>query len=721
MILKICLCIPCYDNPGTITQVVTDALQLTRFSVLVVDDGSQQPVLELLQGNATAAAALADGRLRVLRQTSNQGKGVAIRAAIADCTAHGFTHLLTVDGDGQHVVSEAPKLVELALQHPWDLIIGQRRMEGETVPGSSRFGRAFSNFWVKYQTGSHVLDSQSGFRLYPLFHLQRMNFVTRRYEFEIEVLIRLLWRGAQVREVEVDVIYPPGSERVSHFRKFTDNVRISLLNTVLVGLSLFRSHRAPRDVGLALGLGIFIGCTPLYGLHTVLAATLAVALRLNAGYLVLGSNISIPPLAPFLIGGSLMIGSWLLTGDSHAGFQLARELHSGSASVGQMVSAAAHSLEAWAVGSLALGLVLGVLFGALGYAIAWGLQRRHVNSVNWTGRTRGGVWGNAILAWVLRTFGLRAGYLCLYFLIPYFYLFAPKARRALHEYWTVVRPKSTPPQRVGLTLRHLYRFGQVLMDRAYASSRGASAFHTRPHGMQQIIDAAAAPHGLIVLGAHTGGWDLAIAALPSDGFKERFHVLRFDAEGLTLDRAVSTKAPEHVASLDSNRAELPVFELHSLLARGQTLGLMGDRPLSSRYELVQFFDQLAVFDVTPFRVAAATGASLIASFGFKAEGMNYDFFAEPPARYRYAPGQDRAVQCRQWAQEFASTLQGYLQRYPEQWFNFFNFWSALPTGPQGALHAASNQLAEPSPPAVDSAAAAGTPPSPEPDWAPAAR
>ncbi|HTM43920.1 MAG TPA: DUF2062 domain-containing protein, partial [Polyangiaceae bacterium] len=467
MILRIRLCIPCYDNPATIVQVVSDALQQTSFAVLVVDDGSQEPVQALLAQDFSAAAALESGRLKVLRFPENRGKGVAIRAAIKDSVALGFTHLLTLDGDGQHLVSDASKLVALAEQFPWDLIIGQRRMEAASVPESSRFGRKFSNFWVKYQTGSKIHDSQSGFRLYPLFHVQCMAFLTRRYEFEIEVLIRLLWKGVTVREVEIDVVYPPGDERVSHFRKFIDNVRISLLNTALVVVSLLRSHRAPREVGFALGLGVMIGCTPLYGLHTLLAAALAFAFRLNAGYLILGSNISIPPLAPFLIGGSLAIGSYLLTGDAAAALALPKMVLAGRSDLHALLLLAGASVKAWALGSLVLGTALGLVFGCSAFALTWRLQRGR--AVNWTGRTRGGVWGNAILAWVLRTLGLRAGYACLAFLIPYYYVFAPRARRALHEYWATVRPEATGLRRVALILRHLRRFGQVLMDRVFAS------------------------------------------------------------------------------------------------------------------------------------------------------------------------------------------------------------------------------------------------------------
>ncbi|HEX4926010.1 MAG TPA: glycosyltransferase family 2 protein, partial [Bdellovibrionales bacterium] len=257
MILRFRVCIPTYDNPATIAGVVRDVLNAAPFPVLVVDDGSHEPVAPILQREG-----LLGNRVQVLRFETNRGKGAALQAAFTDSVKNGFTHLVTVDGDGQHLASEMDCLITVAKENPWDLIIGNRKLESATVPGISKFGRKFSNFWVDYQTGFKILDSQSGFRIYPLFHVQSMTFWTRKFDFEIEVLIRLLWRGVSIREVQCRVHYPPPEERVSHFRKFRDNVRISALNTILVILSLLKSHQAPREIGVAVGLGILIGCTP---------------------------------------------------------------------------------------------------------------------------------------------------------------------------------------------------------------------------------------------------------------------------------------------------------------------------------------------------------------------------------------------------------------------------------------------------------------------------
>ncbi len=139
MILRLCVVIPVYDNPLTITSVVERALKSCAFPVLVVDDGSRTPVSTLLPVN---------DRLHVLRLEENQGKGIALQKAVAWCLDRGFTHMITLDGDGQHFPEEIPLLAEAVRKNPWNLVIGER-LSDATAPDISHFVRKFSKFWVR--------------------------------------------------------------------------------------------------------------------------------------------------------------------------------------------------------------------------------------------------------------------------------------------------------------------------------------------------------------------------------------------------------------------------------------------------------------------------------------------------------------------------------------------------------------------------------------------
>jgi hypothetical protein len=84
--------------------------------------------------------------------------------------------------------ADLPRFLERAEDNPYAIIIGARNMEQETVPVKSSFGHKFSNFWFKVETGISAPDTQSGYRMYPLLVLKDIRFITRKYEFEIEVV-----------------------------------------------------------------------------------------------------------------------------------------------------------------------------------------------------------------------------------------------------------------------------------------------------------------------------------------------------------------------------------------------------------------------------------------------------------------------------------------------------------------------------------------------------
>ena len=236
MICRHVIVIPVYNNPLTVCEVIDTCLKVTALPVLVIDDGSDHSVEQL--GPDWSAHK---DRLQFVRHPSNQGKGIALQTAISWSLAKAYTHMITIDADGQNDPRDIPKLLESSLQNPWALIVGDRNMNTANVPKSSTFGKAFSNFWIRYETNAEVLDSQSGYRVYPLYHLQTIRFHRKHYDFEVEVLTRLIWKKVEVLNVPVTVKYFPPETRVSHFDKLKDNFRISVTNTILVSLSLLKN------------------------------------------------------------------------------------------------------------------------------------------------------------------------------------------------------------------------------------------------------------------------------------------------------------------------------------------------------------------------------------------------------------------------------------------------------------------------------------------------
>ena len=115
------------------------------------------------------------------------------------------------------------------------IVVGRREgMQAEHVPWASRFGRKFSNFWVQASGGPAVSDTQSGMRLYPLPETLDLPVRARRFQFEVEVLVKACWYGIPVLEAPIQVSYAPKGERISHYRGFVDFMRNSAAFTRLI-------------------------------------------------------------------------------------------------------------------------------------------------------------------------------------------------------------------------------------------------------------------------------------------------------------------------------------------------------------------------------------------------------------------------------------------------------------------------------------------------------
>lgn len=232
---KVCVIVPTYNNSLTLTGVLKSILEFTD-QVIVVNDGSTDNTLSLLKEFT---------QVTVVSYDQNQGKGYALRQGFKKAVDSGYDYAITIDSDGQHYSDDLPKFLELLPHHPSAIIIGARNMDQASVPGKSSFGNKFSNFWFWVETGIKRNDTQSGYRLYPVKALQHIRFITRKYEFEIEVIVRAAWSGIEVIEVPVKVFYPEKEKRISHFRPFRDFSRISILNTVLVAITFL--YIKPRD------------------------------------------------------------------------------------------------------------------------------------------------------------------------------------------------------------------------------------------------------------------------------------------------------------------------------------------------------------------------------------------------------------------------------------------------------------------------------------------
>ena len=224
----ICVVIPTYNNCGTIVHVVEET-KLYCDNIIVVNDGSTDDTASVLS-NIDA--------ITVISYPKNRGKGYALKQGFRKALSMGYSYAITLDGDGQHYPKDIIEFLHANQEHPGALIIGNRNLHGVERSKGSSFANRFSNFWFFVQTGKRLGDTQSGYRLYPLKKLHGLSLLTSKYEAELELLVFPSWHGVELKEIPIDVYYPPKEERVSHFRPGKDFTRISILNTILCVLAV---------------------------------------------------------------------------------------------------------------------------------------------------------------------------------------------------------------------------------------------------------------------------------------------------------------------------------------------------------------------------------------------------------------------------------------------------------------------------------------------------
>jgi glycosyltransferase involved in cell wall biosynthesis len=243
--------IPSY-NPGA-RLVATVVAALEQWSpVWVVDDGSTDESTAAVQ-----ALAASDPRVRVIVRPRNGGKGAAVATGVEAALRAGFTHVLTLDADGQHPVDHIRPFMAASAARPDALILG-RPIFGPEVPLERLHGRKLSVWLAHFEIlGAGIDDPLFGFRVYPAAALQRALAATRRargFDFDPEVVVRMVWAGVPTVNLPAPCRYfAKGEGGVSHFNYLRDNAKLIWLHTRLLTqlllwrwVFILRRRRSPR-------------------------------------------------------------------------------------------------------------------------------------------------------------------------------------------------------------------------------------------------------------------------------------------------------------------------------------------------------------------------------------------------------------------------------------------------------------------------------------------
>jgi glycosyltransferase involved in cell wall biosynthesis len=225
--------IPSYNPGPKVFATVRDALDQWAPVWVVVDGSTDQSLPKLL------ALGKEQPGLRVFVLAKNSGKGAAVLNGLLEAQARGFTHALTMDSDGQHPAERIRAFMQASMSRPNAMVLG-RPVFDASAPALRVKGRQISNWWANLETlWAGIDDSLYGFRVYPiddLIAVMRSQPWMRRFDFDVEAVVRLCWRGVQPINLPAPVRYfRPEEGGVSHFNYWRDNLLLTWMHFRLFG------------------------------------------------------------------------------------------------------------------------------------------------------------------------------------------------------------------------------------------------------------------------------------------------------------------------------------------------------------------------------------------------------------------------------------------------------------------------------------------------------
>ena len=295
----------------------------------------------------------------------------------------------------------------------------------------------------------------------------------------------------------------------------------------------------------------------------------------------------------------------------------------------------------------------------------------------WTGRTRGGVFGNWVFQVLIRFFGLMPAYALLIFVAAYFVFFAPKALKASHGYRSRIGYNSPGWfTRNWAAYKHFFSYGITLLDRSAVLMGFTERFTIDIDGEEKLFQALKQGKGLILTGVHCGNWEISAQALA--GTDVVVNILIYQGEVEKIKRMFSRFHTERkVNFIGISGDDGGILECMSALSRGEVVAVLGDRTLNPNEKntaTIPFLGSPARFPIGPHLLAGLTGTPIIQVFAMRTSLYHYRFNIFPPDQYTLKKRAERQNKLVAQTKLLFDRTETFLREYPLQWYNFYEVW-----------------------------------------------
>jgi predicted LPLAT superfamily acyltransferase len=294
---------------------------------------------------------------------------------------------------------------------------------------------------------------------------------------------------------------------------------------------------------------------------------------------------------------------------------------------------------------------------------------------SWKGKTRGGLAGYKIFFALLKYTGLPFAYFLLRFVALYFFLFLPKAFKAIYPFYRK-RFAYGFFHSLQMVYKNYYVFGQVLLDKVAVMAGFPVKFSFTYEGEEHLRKLVADRTGGLLISAHIGNFEMAGNML--ERLETEVNIIMFDAEHEKIKYYLDsvTRRKFNVIAIKEDNSH--IYEINKAFREKQLVCIHGDRFVKGSKTLsVEFLGEKANFPTGPFYLAMKFHVPVSFVFAMKDSASHYHFFATPPRLYQQQGIQQKRDQTIQTIiKDYIYVLERTLRKYPSQWFNYYNFWEA---------------------------------------------
>lgn len=289
----------------------------------------------------------------------------------------------------------------------------------------------------------------------------------------------------------------------------------------------------------------------------------------------------------------------------------------------------------------------------------------------WEGRSRGTKTGYKIFVWLLQKGGLKAAYSLLHFVTAYYRWFVPAATQPL-RYLYEQRMGFDKRKTRQLIKKNIFIFGQTLIDKIAVLSRVPHQLQFTHEGIEHIEKIVADGKGGILLSAHLGNWEAAGHMLKR--VQAKINIVMYDGEDAQMKQYMDQFENQRSFNVILIKEDLThIYEMSAALARNELICLHGDRfRPGNRTSTHSFLGKDANFPAGPFILASKLKAPVSFVFALKETNLHYHYYSFPAKVYdgKGKEGMEKMLS------EYVDTLEKMIDKYPEQWFNYYDFWKA---------------------------------------------